>query len=220
MIARISITDDHQLFVDGLSSVLGSAEDIEVVFTTTSGEGLIEELSKGTKVDIVFLDLDMPGMDGLETLKVIKRKFPDVPVLMLSMHYDEAIILHLIEKGVSGYLLKNSSLKQLKTAISGVLEHGLHFEDFVVQIMLKGLVVKRRKPVSFNKIETLSAREMDVLERLCKECTTAEIANQLGISVRTVEGHKRSLLNKTKSRNVVGLIINSLKCGLIQLEDL
>ena len=220
MKTRISITDDHGLFVDGLSSILSNVDGVEVVLTTTSGIKLIEEISNGMEIDVVFLDLDMPELDGLETLKIIKKNHPDLPVLILSMHYDETIILHLIENGVSGYLLKNSSVKQLKSAIDGVVKHGLYFEDFVVQIMLKGLVVKRRKPISFNQNQTLSSREMDVLELLCKEHTAAEIAEKLFISQRTVEGHKKSLLDKTKSRNTIGLIINSLKFGLIQLDDL
>ncbi|MFK7783839.1 MAG: response regulator [Crocinitomicaceae bacterium] len=220
MKTRISITDDHQLFVDGLSAVLGNSEDLEVVLTTTSGTELIQELDNGAKIDVVFLDLDMPELDGLETLKIIKEKNPEQHVLILSMHHDDAIILHLIEKGANGYLLKNSSVKLLNSAIHGVMENGLYFEDFVVQIMLKGMVVKRRKPVIFNKNQPLSNREMDVLELLCREHTTAEISEKLFISQRTVEGHKKSLLEKTKSRNTIGLIINSLKYGLIQLEDI
>lgn len=220
MSVRISITDDHGLFVDGLSTVLGNHEGVEVVFTTTGGEGLIEELSKGTNIDIAFLDLDMPGLDGLETLKIIKKRFPEVAVLMISMHHDETIIQHLIENEINGYLLKNSTVQQLKKAIDGVMENGLHFEDFVVQIMLKGFTINRRKEVKLNKTESLSDREMDVLELLCRERTTMEIASTLGVSQRTVEGYKSSLLKKTNSRNIAGLIINSLKLGLIQLENL
>lgn len=220
MNARISITDDHVLFVDGLSSILNRQEGVEVVFTSTNGSDLIKRLQEEMEVDLVFLDLEMPEMDGLETLRQIRKGFPDLPVLMLSMHHDEAIILHLIQNGASGYLLKNSSVSELQTAISEVMKTGIYFDDFVVNIVYKGLNVKHRKPIHLGGDQSFSSRELTVLELLCKELTAAEIAEKLCVSQRTVEGHKRSLMEKTKSKNTAGLIVNALKLGLIQLDEI
>lgn len=220
MNARISITDDHALFVDGLRSILNRLDGVEVVFTTTKGEQLLAELEAGKQIDLAFLDLEMPGMDGLETLQRIRKQFPDLPVLMLSMHHDESIILHVIQNGASGYLLKNSSVAELNTAIEEVMKTGVYFDDFVVNIVYKGLNVKHRKPIRFGENQSFSSRELLVLELLCKELTAAEIAEKLFVSQRTVEGYKRSLMEKTQSKNTAGLIVNALKLGLMKLEEL
>ncbi len=220
MSARISITDDHVLFVDGLSAILNRMDGVEVVFTSTSGIELIHALNEGIEVDVVFLDLEMPEIDGLETLKLIRKQFPDLPVLILSMHHDESIILHLIQNGASGYLLKNSSVSELNRAISEVVKTGIYFDDFVVNIVYKGLNVKQRKPIHLGKDQSFTSRELTILELLCKELTAAEIAEKLFVSQRTVEGHKRSLMEKTKSKNTAGLIVNALKLGLIQLDEI
>lgn len=217
---RIALTDDHQLILDGLGSILDKIESFEVVLKTTSGINLLTELDKGVAVDVLFLDLDMPEMDGLETLKRLKKNHPDIHVVILSMHEEESIILHSIEHGASGYLLKNSSVKQLKAAVNEVLLNGYYFEDFIVDVMRKGLFVKSENPFSTENVLLLSNREMEVLDLLCKEHTASEISEKLFISQRTVEGHKRKLLEKTNSRNTAGLMLNCLKLGLIQLEDL
>ncbi len=220
MKARVSITDDHALFVDGLCSILNRLDGVEVAFTTTSGEQLLDELESGKPIDVAFLDLEMPGMDGLETLQRIRKQFPDLPVLMLSMHHDESIILHVIQNGASGYLLKNSSVAELNNAITEVVKTGIYFDDFVVNIVYKGLNVKHRKPINFGENQSFSSRELLVLELICKELTAAEIAEKLFVSQRTVEGYKRSLMEKTQSKNTAGLIVNALKLGLIKLDEL
>lgn len=220
MNVRIALTDDHQLILDGLGSILDKIEAFQVVLKTTSGLDLLAELAKGIEIDVLFLDIDMPELDGLETLKRLKKNFPEIHVVILSMHEDESIILHAIEHGASGYLLKNSSVKQLKTAVNEVLSNGYYFEDFIVNIMRKGLFVKSENPFSTDKALSLSAREFEVLHLLCKELTAKEISEKLFVSQRTVEGHKRNLLEKTNSRNTAGLMLNSLKLGLIQLENL
>ena len=219
MNARIALTDDHQIILDGLGSVLDKIESFEVLLKTTSGINLFAELDKGIAIDVLFLDLDMPEMDGLETLKRLKRNHPDVHVVILSLHEDESIILHSIEHGASGYLLKNSSVKQLKAAVNEVQLHGYYFEDFIVNIMRKGLFVKTENPFSPENILSLSKREMEVLDLLCKEHTASEISEKLFVSQRTVEGHKRKLLEKINSRNTAGLILNCLKLGHIRLEN-
>lgn len=216
---RIAIVDDHVLFLHGLSSLLSKSEGIEVVFTASNGRELLDRLKEGNLPDVIFLDLDMPEMDGIETMKRLRNEYPEVKVLILSMHEDQALVLHLIEEGAHGYLLKNSTLDELLRSINSVSTQGFYYDEFVIRIMRNGLVVKKRSPISLKNNTVFTTRELEVLELICKEYTAAEISEKLFLSQRTIEGHKMNLFQKTNTKNTVGLILFCLKNGVIDLED-
>lgn len=217
---HIGIVDDHQLFREGFSALLNARSEFEVSFVADNGVTCLRLLETEKVPDLLFLDLDMPEKDGIETMKELQVSHPEMKVIILSMHQDTSLILHLIEMGAHSYLLKNSSIQEISTAILEVIENGYYYDRFLVSIMREGLLVKSRKPISFNNTTDLTPRELDVLELICKEFTAAEIAEKLFLSQRTVEGYKKNLLEKTNTKNTTGMILYCLKQGIIQLNEI
>lgn len=221
-IIKLAIADDHRLFLDGMSALFDDHETITVVIKADNGSALLEQCKEGPTPDVVLLDLDMPVLDGIETLKVLKADYPKTGVVILSMHQEESFVLHLVEQGADGYLPKNSTFHEVVKAIEQVVETGYCYDDFIVGIMRKGLHLRRaaKETESTERVETFTPRELEVLDLLCQSMTATEIAEHLFLSRRTVEGHKKALLEKTGSRNTTGLVINCLKRGIIKLEDI
>jgi len=217
---NIAIVDDHQLFREGFSALLTSKPEFNICFTAENGIICLHRMEDSKMPDLIFLDLDMPEMDGIETMKALQKNYPDVKVIILSMHQDTSLILHLIEIGANSYILKNSSIQEISTAVTEVITNGYYYDKFVVAIKREGIIVKNRKPVSLNRTTELTTRELDVLNLICKEFTASEIAEKLFLSQRTVEGYKKNLLEKTNSKNTTGMILYCLKNKIINLEEL
>jgi DNA-binding NarL/FixJ family response regulator len=199
---RIAITDDHRLFRKGMTIMIEDLEGIEVMFEAENGKELLEKL-KAQAVDLVLLDLDMPVMDGIATTSALRADFPELKIVILSMHDDDKMIAHLMEKGAHGYLLKDAEPEEVETAIRTTLQNGFYFNERVSKAMLSGLVQKNNIKPSFQAPTELSERELEVLKLICKEYTSQEIADQLFISKRTVEGHRNRMLEKIGAKNTL-----------------
>ncbi|MBK6473858.1 MAG: response regulator transcription factor [Flavobacteriales bacterium] len=213
MMIRLALTDDQLLFRRGMALLLRDMAGVQVVLDCANGEELLAGL-KNESVDIVLLDLQMPVMDGVETMQRVRKDFPDVKVIVLSSHDEEQYILHLMELGANGYLLKDTEPDVIDTAIRSVAQSGYYFSDALNKLDLHGLVKKRKLTPTFNDIDPLSERELDVLRGICKEFTTAEIAEKIFISPRTVDFHRNNLLLKTGARNAAGLVVYAMSKGL------
>jgi len=216
---NIGIVDDHHIFRQGIKALLNSNDNFQVTLDAESGKDCLEQLDNGIP-EVVLLDLDMPEMDGIQTLEEIQKKEIPSKVIILSMHQEEALILHMIEKGAHGYLLKSASFEEISTAIQEVVSNGYYYNASVIKIMQNGLKIKKRRSVQLNPQITFTEREMEVLELICQEKTAQEIAETLFLSQRTIEGYKKNLLEKTNARNTTGMIIFCLKHGIIELENL
>ncbi len=213
---KLIIADDQVLFLKGLRLLIQSFESIQLVAEAQNGVELLQAIDK-FQPDVVLVDLKMPVMDGIEATAKIKEKHPEVKVLLLSMYHDESIINHVIRIGANGYLLKNEEPDILKEAIETVAVKDFYFCDYVSQAMVKGLrqpAMKSETSTSSNNI-ILTQREKEVLKLICKEYTSSEISNQLFISIRTVEGHRKNLLGKTGARNTAGLVLYAIKNQLV-----
>ncbi|NJC24915.1 response regulator transcription factor [Neolewinella antarctica] len=210
---RIAIVDDQKLFRGGLKMILDGTEDIEVVFEAGHGEQFFERLAF-EPVQLVILDVEMPGMDGIATLEQLQRERPEIHVIMLTMHDSDRLISHLMGLGASGFLLKDEDPEVVIEAVRRVVQEGLFFRDYVSKALLKG-GRSRQKAVGYRGPD-ISDRELEVLQLICQELTSKEIAAQLFISVRTVEGHRRSLQDKTGAKNIVGLVLFAIRQGLVQ----
>lgn len=209
----MAVVDDQLLFRRGIISLIKEFEEIEVVIEAGNGKELIEAIKK-RKPHIVLLDLQMPVMDGIETTAYLCEKYPDIKILILTMHDDDEFILHLIEKGANGFLLKNNSIDIVIDAIYSIVENGYYFNDRISKTMIKGLVrSKKIKPV-FQSV-SLSDREIEVIMLICKEYTNKEISERLCISIRTVENHRDKILEKTGARNTAGIVMFALKNNLL-----
>lgn len=210
---RLAVVDDQQLFRKGLVSLIDEFEELSVSLEAANGKELLEGL-KTHKADVVLLDLEMPVMDGIETTENLRQKFPDIKVLILTMHNEEQIILHLLEKGAHGFLLKDNPIETVVDAIYGVIENGYFFNDRISKIMVKGLVRNNKIIPSFSPAR-LSEREIEVVRLICKEFTNKEIAEKLFISARTVDGHREKILEKTKAKNTAGIVMYAVKNNLL-----
>jgi DNA-binding NarL/FixJ family response regulator len=210
---KLAVVDDQHLFRKGLISLIKEFEELDIVIEASNGNELIEKL-KTKRPTVVLLDLEMPGMDGIETTEFLKRKYPEIKVLILTMHNEEEIILHLIEKGAHGFLLKDHPIETLVDAIYAVIENGYYFNDHISKVMVKGLLRTQKIKPSFNEVR-LSEREIEVIRLICKEYTNKEIAEKLFISVRTVDGHREKILQKTKAKNTVGIVMYAVKNNLL-----
>ena len=210
---RIALADDQQLFRKGLAMLLRDMAGARVVLECANGQELLTALTD-TPVDVVLLDLEMPVMNGVETMGRIRKDFPAVKVIVLSSHEEDKFVIQLMELGANGYMLKTAAPDEIDMAIRSVAENGYYFSDRIGHVKLHGLVKdKRVKPV-FNEIDPLSERELEVLRGICSELTTAEIAAKLFVSPRTVDFHRNNLLLKTGARNAAGLVVYAMTKGI------
>lgn len=213
---KISLVDDHKLFRSGINALLSSNGTYNVVSESDNGKAFIDIVEE-VQPEIVLMDLEMPEMDGMETTKVLKAQYPDIKVIMISMHDDEKFIVHMMDIGARGYLLKNADPEEIELAINSVAETGYFFSDLVSRAMLQGLTKGGKVKPSFKPGNDLSEREMEVLQLICREKTATEIGEELFISPRTVEGHRNNIILKTGARNTAGIVVFAMKNGLFEM---
>jgi DNA-binding NarL/FixJ family response regulator len=207
------IADDHTIFRQGLQMALGDDKELECIGEVSDGNALLTLLETQSP-DIILLDIKMPGMDGREATFKVRELYKNIKILVLTMHDDEQFVLHLMEKGANGYLIKNTDADEIKLAIHTCVENGYYFSDFVNKIMLKSLITNSQIPVQFRDHISLNERETKVLKLICEGLTATEIGKQIFLSPRTVEGIKSLLLDKIGVRNTAGLIIYAVKNSL------
>lgn len=212
----VVITDDHKLFRKGIKALLSDFEFVEGIYEAGNGVELLELLgSLDPLPDVILLDLRMPEMDGIEAQKRVKRLYPGVKIIILSMEDDEHIVLKLVEDGVNGYLLKNADPDEMEFALKKVVEEDFYFSNRLSELIVKNTA--RKNKVKIENAEYLTQKELIVLELICKQYTAAEIAKELNLSARTIEGYRRKLLEKTKSKNLAGMVVFALKNNLVSV---
>lgn len=206
---KILLVDDHNMIRYGLKSILNDG-DLEVIGEANNGKEALNFLSTKS-IDVMVTDISMPEMDGIELSKEVSSKYPQIGILALSMLNESYHIKQMLSAGAKGYLLKDCTKEELKLAISTVAAGKNYYSPEVTQIVMDGL---GNKPLPKKRVSVdaaLTDREMEVLKLICKENTNSEIADELFISVRTVEAHKRNLLEKTGCKNVAGLAIYAIE---------
>ena len=213
-IQQVAIADDHQIFRQGLSMLLNSMPNIKVVAQAANGKELIEYLQK-LSIDLVFLDINMPEMNGLETAQWIKNHFSGIKVVILTMHTDNQYIKSMLNAGISGYLLKTADNTQIEKAVNTIIHGNTFFSDEIKKIMSE----EKQPEIETKEIalQSLTKRELEVLQLICQGITTQEIAEKLFLSHKTVEGHRSNLMLKTNTKNAVDLVIFAIKNKWIQI---
>jgi DNA-binding NarL/FixJ family response regulator len=210
---RIAIADDYKIYRDGLKVGLGSDDNLQVVLEADNGEDLLNGL-KENATDVIIMDLKMPIMDGMEATKEVRKKFPSIKVLVVTMYEDDKFIIHLMENGANGYLLKNADSDEIRKSIYAVYENGYYFNDLVNKALLKRLVLKGNLKPSFNQDVELTERELEVLKLICEEKTASEIGKEIFLSPRSIEGIRTRLIEKIGVRNTAGLAMFAIKSGI------
>jgi len=206
---NILIADDHQVLTDGLKSLLAGEEQLEIKGVASNGAEALEML-KLLKVDVVLMDIDMPVMGGIEATRIIKKDFPGVKVLMLTMHDEKAIISMLLEIGADGYVLKNSTRSELLHAIREVAAGRKHLSEEVRAVLLTST-----SPGKDSKLGGLTQREVEILQLVAEGLSNKEIGERLFISHRTVDTHRTNLMTKLSVHNVAGLVRFAIENGLV-----
>lgn len=207
------IADDHQIFRKGLKLVLGDDPALNFVGEAENGAALLA-LLETVSPDVVLLDLKMPEMDGFEATREIRKRFPEIKILILTMHDEEHFILHMLEAGANGYLLKNANPAEISQAIHAVHETNHYFNDLVSKAMLKTIVHKNMAKPDFRNTVSLSEKETTILRLICQELTSAEIGEKVFLSARTVEGIRAGMMEKIGVRNIAGLVMYAAKNGI------
>lgn len=208
---KIVIVDDHQLIIDGMKALLNEETGIKVVGEASNGKEALNLLQL-IEADMVLLDIDMPVMDGIETAKHIRKQWPQMTIIILSMHAEQGLVKNLIEIGANGYLLKNSSREEVVKAIYQVNKGERYFSTEVTLSLLNstGATINQKNRVN------LTDREAEILTLIAEGFTNKEIGDQLFISHRTVDTHRTNLMKKLEVNNLAGLISFALKNGFVK----
>lgn len=206
---KVIIADDHEIVLEGIASLVNPKDGIQVVGEAKNGHEVLQILGE-KEADLVVLDIEMPGMDGIETTKIIRKQFPRVKILMLTMYNDINFIRKLIEIGANGYILKNKGKEELVYAVQAIYKGEEYYGDEVSKTLISSMKIKE----VVDEIK-LTKREVDVLKLIANGDTTRIISEKLYIAHSTVETHRRNLIEKTGAGNSKGLVKFALEHGYI-----
>lgn len=212
---RVSVilVDDHQLFREGLKLLLKSLPVIGKIQDAATGDEFLKIIREGEKADIVFMDIDMPETNGIEATRKALEIKPDLKIIALSMYSDEDYYTQMIDAGAKGFILKNSGIHDVETAIQQIMEGKNYFSQEILTGLLKNFSRKSHKA----KKTELSEREEEILYQICKGLSNQGVADLLHISKRTVDKHRENLLSKTGSKNTAGLVMYAIKNGIVEI---
>lgn len=198
---RLGIADDHQIVIDGLMALLKEKDSIQIVCTANNGNDMLRKLDEN-KIDILLTDVMMPGMSGLELATAVNQRHPEIKIIALSMNGEGSVVDQLINQAeIAGYLLKQTDVQELTTAIEKVYHGGIYFPD---NILLALETQTRAKEQVYDA--HLTQREKEIIFLMEKDLSNKQIAEQLDISVRTVETHRKNIFRKTGTNNVLSLV--------------
>lgn len=215
---RVIIADDHVLYRAGVKNALSPKKDIKVIAEADNGAHLLN-LLKGIQPDVILLDIQMPIMDGIATLPEIKKLYPGIRVIMLTMMDDQSMITKLMELGANSYLTKTSDSEIIYEAIKTCYEQEFYFNSLTNKALLNNLRQKNPGSIKLQQEDaTLSDKEITVLRLMCEEKSTREIAEAVDLSPRTIEAIRDKLKTKTGAKSTAGLIMFAVKNKLLEEE--
>jgi DNA-binding NarL/FixJ family response regulator len=220
MITNIAIVDDEELILEGVKMLLSMEKSISVNMTSNNGIDFLECLTKIPTEEfphIALVDIQMQPMDGFELVEILREKYPELKIIILSSHYKSSVLGYMVKLGVSAFLPKNSNKKTFIEAITQVRKNGIYFTTEDHSMLLSYLNDTQKNKGLFDNGDELSDREKEVVKLICKEFTNHEIAEKLSLSPRTVESHRQRILDKIGAKNTVGLVIFAVVNGIYDL---
>ena len=214
---KLLLADDEELFRKGISFLLQRQDNIQILYEANNGSEVLEYLkSSSIHPDIILMDLKMPMLNGVEATKLINKEFPSIKIIALTSYNTKSFIANMIEIGAASYIVKNSSPEEMITTINQVIEKGFYYNEEVLNVIQENLITNNRKNIFFEEV-ILTKREREILELICNQKSTQQIAEKLFISPRTVEGHRNNLLLKTDSQNSAGLVVFAIQNKIVIL---
>lgn len=213
----VFIAEDHQLFRDGLKAMLASKEGLEVIGEASDGLEAINSIKK-KQPDLLLLDLSMPRLSGISVIKELRRLFPDMRILVLTIHESDQYVIETFEAGANGYCIKDASRDELLLAINSVLNGKTYISPGISENVMEGYLQGHKKIKSKSSWESLTHREREVLKLLSEGYTNKQIGGFLNISGKTVEKHRANIMQKLDLHNAAALTAFAIDQGLIQKE--
>jgi len=215
---KVIIAEDHQLFREGLKAMLMGRDDLEVIGEAQDGLSAIEVVKK-CQPDLLLLDLSMPRLSGVSVVKEVKRMFPGIIVLALTIHESDQYVLEAFESGVNGYCIKDASREELIVAINSVLNGKTYISPGIADNVMEGYLEGRKRLKTHSAWDTITAREREVLKLLAEGYLNKEIADFLNISVKTVEKHRANIMGKLNLHSAAALTAFAIEQGLVQKQN-
>ncbi len=215
MSITVFIVDDHKVFREGVSSLIGYEEDMQVIGTAGSKQEFMDNIL-AYQPEVILMDISLKDGEGTDATRWLKEKRPDCKILILSMHREDKYIKKVLDSGANGYMLKDAGTNEMLNAIRAIYQGETYYSQQITQAIVQQ-VVSGKKPKKELVGKGLSKRELEVLKYIAEEKANKEIADLLFISVRTVDAHRRHLLEKLQVKNTAGLVKAALRMGLIDL---
>jgi two-component system, NarL family, response regulator NreC len=216
MRTKIMLADDHKIVRDGLRALVEKESDLEIVAEACDGRATVEK-AKECNPHIIIMDIAMPDLNGIEAARQILANLPGVKIIALSMHSDRRFVMSMLEAGAAGYLLKDSAFEELSAAIKTVLSGKTYLSPAIAGVVVEDAMRRSTQPATRTNVE-LTPREREVLQLLAEGSTTKRIASQLNVSVKTVETHRRQVMEKLDIHSVAELTKWAVREGLTSLE--
>lgn len=210
---KVAIVDDHKMFRQGVESMLNDHDDVSLAWSAADSKETLSKLSQIVP-DVILMDISLGEESGIVLTKTILESYPDIKILGLSMHKEDNYIVNLLEVGAKGYLLKDAGSDEMVTAIKKVNEGDTYYSSHVTNVLMKHITKGTRPSESGDKIK-LTNRESEILKLIAEEFSNPEIAEKLYISIRTVDTHRRNLLDKLQAKNTAGLVKYAIKHGMV-----
>ena len=213
---KIVIADDHEIFRDGFKVMLKKQTEVEIVAEAENGRELVHLVSVH-QPDVVITDIKMPLMDGVEATREIKKQWPHIEVIALSMFDEENLVVEMLEAGAKGYLLKNTHKAEVVQAVKAVYKHETYYCNHTSNKLAQMIAKSHFNPYKHVAKPAFNEKEKEIIKLICQELSNKEIAAQLGLSTRTIEGYREKILEKIEAKNIAGLVIYAIKNNLYQV---
>ncbi len=210
---KIAIIDDEQLIVEGIELLLANEKSLHVCLVSNNGNDFMENIGKLSAdefPDLALIDIQMKPMNGFELVEILKIKYPELKIIILSSYYKSSVLGYMVKLGISAFLSKSSDRKKFIEVINAVYENGYFFTTEDHQLLLAYMNSNLKKKILFNFENELSDREKEVVRLICEQHTNAEIAEKLFLSPRTVESHRQRILEKVGAKNTVGIVVYAI----------
>ena len=212
----VAIVDDHKMFRDGVASILNHEKDLKVIWTAANSQETLQQIEK-VFPDVLLMDITLGKESGITLTTLLINKYPKLKTLAISMHYEDNYIVKILEEGAKGYLLKDAGGVEMINAIRTVAGGDTYYSNNVSQVLLKH-ISKGTRPKDKNIKIPITKREKEILRLIAQEYSNPEIAKELFISIRTVDTHRRNLLDKLQVKNTAGLVKYAYKLGLVEID--
>jgi len=215
--ASVAIVNDHMLLRNGLTNLIRGFETYAFLFEANSGKEISKQLQPRLP-GIPILDINMPEMDGYETALWLKRNYPGIKILALSMHDNESSIIRMMKNGAKGYILRDISTMDYRRAMDSLIRRGFHYSEVITGKLIHAVSQLVEPDESLKSVVKLNAREIDFLRMVCSEMTYKEIAEKMFLSARTIDGYRDALFEKLNVKSRVGLVLYAIKNDIVNVK--